>query len=172
MTKTIFIFFVTVLFVGVGVWLFVEKNKNVADKSAAGLGSLETTASPSPSASGKSTMTTLPDGLQIEDVVVGTGTIAQKGNALAVHYVGTLQNGTKFDSSYDRNQPFQFILGGGMVIRGWDEGLAGMKAGGKRKLIIPPELGYGSRDLGKIPPNSTLIFEVELLAVQEVKPQQ
>ena len=111
---------------------------------------------------------TLPDGLQITDEIVGTGVEAKAGNAVAVNYIGTLENGTKFDSSYDRNQPFAFVLGAGQVIKGWDEGVAGMKVGGKRKLFIPPSLGYGAQSMGNgiIPANSTLIFEVELLGVQ------
>jgi len=111
---------------------------------------------------------TLPDGLQITDEIIGTGAEAKAGNAVSVNYIGTLTNGVKFDSSYDRGQPFSFILGAGQVIKGWDEGVLGMKVGGKRKLIIPPDLAYGEQGAGNgvIPPNSTLIFEVELLEVQ------
>lgn len=105
-------------------------------------------------------------GLQYEDLVVGTGKTAEVGQTASVHYTGWLENGTKFDSSLDRNAPFEFQLGAGRVIKGWDEGVAGMKEGGKRKLIIPPQLGYGERDMGTIPPNSVLIFEVELLKVK------
>ncbi len=105
-------------------------------------------------------------GLQIEDVKVGTGAAAQNGNVVTVHYTGTLVNGTKFDSSVDRGQPFSFTLGAGQVIQGWEEGLLGMKVGGKRKLRIPPDMAYGDRALGPIPANSTLIFEVELLGVK------
>ncbi len=104
--------------------------------------------------------------LQKEDLVFGTGAEAIPGKTVSVHYVGTLTNGTKFDSLRDRNEPFEFTLGAGQVIRGWDDGVAGMKVGGKRKLTIPPELGYGARDMGVIPPNSTLVFEVELLDVK------
>jgi len=105
-------------------------------------------------------------GLQIEELVVGTGAAAAAGQKVSVHYTGWLTNGTKFDSSHDRNEAFQFGLGRGQVIRGWDEGVQGMKVGGKRKLTIPPELGYGSRGAGGvIPPNATLVFEVELLGV-------
>jgi len=105
-------------------------------------------------------------GLQIEELVVGTGTAAASGQKVSVHYTGWLTNGTKFDSSKDRNEAFVFGLGRGQVIRGWDEGVQGMKVGGKRKLTIPPELGYGSRGAGGvIPPNATLVFEVELLGV-------
>jgi len=106
-------------------------------------------------------------GLQVDDKKIGTGTEATAGKTVTVHYVGTLTDGTKFDSSRDRNQGFSFRLGAGQVIQGWDQGVAGMKVGGLRKLTIPPELGYGSRGFpGAIPPNSTLIFEVELLDVK------
>ncbi len=105
------------------------------------------------------------NGLKIEEITVGTGAEAVSGKQIKVHYTGTLTNGTKFDSSLDHGQPFQFMLGGGQVIQGWDQGFTGMKVGGKRKLTIPPELGYGARESGPIPPNSTLIFEVELLEV-------
>lgn len=105
-------------------------------------------------------------GLKIEDIKVGQGAEVKAGNAVMVHYVGTLVNGKKFDSSRDRGTPFSFMLGAGQVIKGWDEGVAGMKVGGKRKLTIPPELAYGARAIGSIPPNSTLIFEVELLGVK------
>lgn len=102
--------------------------------------------------------------LQIEDLTIGHGAEAQKGKRITVHYTGWLEDGTKFDSSHDRNDPLTIILGVGQVIRGWDEGFAGMKEGGKRKLTIPPEMGYGARGAGGvIPPNATLIFEVELL---------
>jgi FKBP-type peptidyl-prolyl cis-trans isomerase FkpA len=109
----------------------------------------------------------MPDGLKYTDDKVGTGAEAQAGKTVTVHYTGWLLDGTKFDSSRDRNQPFLFPLGGGQVIKGWDEGVAGMKIGGKRTLIIPPELGYGARGAGGvIPPNSTLKFDVELLDVK------
>ena len=104
--------------------------------------------------------------LQIEDLVVGTGEEAKNGQNVSVHYTGWLTNGTKFDSSVDRGRPFNFPLGGGRVIKGWDVGVAGMKIGGKRKLTIPPEMGYGARGAaGVIPPNATLVFEVELLGL-------
>ena len=106
-------------------------------------------------------------GLKIEELVEGDGDLAAAGQQVSVHYTGWLTDGTKFDSSVDRNQPFQFGLGQGMVIQGWDEGVAGMKVGGKRKLTIPPQLGYGARGAGGvIPPNATLVFEVELLGIQ------
>lgn len=104
--------------------------------------------------------------LQKTDETVGTGAEAVAGKSVTVNYTGTLTNGTKFDSSYDRNQPFTFTLGTGQVIKGWDEGVVGMKVGGKRKLVIPPNLGYGSQAQASIPANSTLVFEVELLDVK------
>lgn len=109
---------------------------------------------------------TTASGLRYEDVKVGTGDTAESGKTVTVHYTGWLTDGKKFDSSKDRGQPFDFPLGGGRVIKGWDEGVRGMKVGGVRKLTIPPELGYGARGAGgAIPPNATLVFEVELLKV-------
>ncbi len=104
--------------------------------------------------------------LIIEDITVGEGAEAQAGRRVSVHYTGWLTDGTKFDSSKDRNEPFDFPLGRGHVIQGWDQGVVGMKVGGSRKLTIPPEMGYGARGAGGvIPPNATLVFDVELLAV-------
>ena len=116
------------------------------------------------------TMTTLPSGLQYHDSTTGSGAEACAGQQVSVHYTGWLYSdgvkGAKFDSSKDRNDPFEFPLGAGHVIRGWDEGVQGMKVGGTRLLVIPPQLGYGARGAGGvIPPNATLLFEVELLAV-------
>ena len=105
--------------------------------------------------------------LIIEDLTVGNGATATAGQSVSVHYTGWLTNGQKFDSSVDRNDPFEFRLGAGQVIPGWDQGVAGMQVGGKRKLTIPPNLGYGARGAGGvIPPKATLIFEVELLATR------
>ena len=109
---------------------------------------------------------TTPSGLKIEEVVIGTGEEATAGKLVSVHYVGTLTDGKKFDSSLDRARPFTFTLGKRQVIRGWDEGVAGMRVGGKRKLVIPPDLGYGpTGSPPTIPPNATLVFDVELLKV-------
>jgi FKBP-type peptidyl-prolyl cis-trans isomerase len=123
-----------------------------------------TAAAPSADSQG---LTTTADGLKYSDLKAGDGPAIQAGQTAVVHYTGWLENGTKFDSSLDRNQPFEFPLGQGRVIKGWDEGVAGMKVGGKRRLIIPSQLGYGPAGAGGvIPPNATLIFEVELLAIK------
>ncbi|MEA5565360.1 FKBP-type peptidyl-prolyl cis-trans isomerase [Anabaena sp. UHCC 0399] len=114
-----------------------------------------------------SKVVTTPSGLKYEEIEEGTGATPVKGQTVTVHYTGTLENGTKFDSSRDRNRPFSFTIGVGQVIQGWDEGLSTMKVGGRRQLIIPAELGYGSRGAGGvIPPNATLLFDVELLEVK------
>ncbi|MEB3355474.1 MAG: FKBP-type peptidyl-prolyl cis-trans isomerase [Synechococcales bacterium] len=119
-----------------------------------------------PASSESPEVVTTPSGLQYIDLVEGDGATPRSGQTVFVHYTGTLEDGTKFDSSRDRNQPFSFRLGAGRVIRGWDEGIATMKVGGRRQLIIPPELGYGARGAGGvIPPNATLIFDVELLRI-------
>jgi len=109
---------------------------------------------------------TTPSGLKYQDLVLGDGAVAEAGKQVSVHYTGWLTDNTKFDSSVDRGQPFEFILGQGQVIRGWDEGVRGMRVHGKRRLTIPSDLGYGPRGQGPIPPNATLIFEVELLGVK------
>ncbi len=114
-----------------------------------------------------SAMTQTPSGLYYQDLEVGTGTEAQAGANVTVHYTGWLTDGTKFDSSVDRGTPFVFSLGAGRVIAGWDEGVSGMRIGGKRKLVIPADLGYGDRGSGNvIPPGATLVFDVELLGVR------
>ena len=161
MSKSIFIFTILVVFVGIAVWFVVQKTKEVS----------ETAISPTPT----STPEPMPEtgkpiqydnGLIVQDIVVGTGKTAANGDTLSAHYIGKLENGTVFDESYDRGQPLQFVLGAGELIKGWDIGLGGMKEGGKRKLIIPPELGYGARGAGNaIPPNATLLFEIELVSV-------
>ncbi|MBI5855420.1 MAG: FKBP-type peptidyl-prolyl cis-trans isomerase [Nitrospirae bacterium] len=133
-----------------------------------GLGYLASTVGVGGSASAiKEAFVTTESGLQYVDLSVGTGRQAEVGDTATVHYTGWLANGTKFDSSVDRNEPFSFRVGAGQVIKGWDEGVGTMRTGGKRKLIIPPDLGYGARGAGGvIPPDATLTFEVELLGLR------
>jgi FKBP-type peptidyl-prolyl cis-trans isomerase len=107
--------------------------------------------------------------LVIDDVTLGTGIAVKKGDTVTVHYLGTTQDGVKFDSSYDRGQPFVFTVGAGKVIAGWEEGLIGMKVGGQRILVIPASMAYGNRQVGAIPPNSPLVFKIELLSVDSAK---
>ncbi len=137
-----------------------EKPAATADKTVGGAASKTTSTT--------AKMTTLPSGLKYLDLKVGKGASPKPGQTVVVHYTGTLQDGTKFDSSLDRNEPFSFPLGQGKVIPGWDEGIATMKPGGRRKLVIPPGLGYGASGTpdGKIPPNATLNFDVELLRME------
>jgi len=125
----------------------------------------DATATPNDPKAGEKAVIATPSGLKYTDIVEGTGASPQTGQNVVVHYTGTLEDGTKFDSSRDRNQPFQFKIGVGQVIKGWDEGVSTMKVGGRRQLVIPPDLGYGARGIGPIPPNSTLLFDVELLKV-------
>ncbi len=137
----------------------------------ASIGAVATTAPIAAQAQETGKMTTTPSGLEIEDTKIGTGASPTTGQICVMHYTGWLYEngakGAKFDSSLDRGQPFEFPIGQGHVIRGWDEGVATMKVGGTRTLIIPPALGYGARGAGGvIPPNATLLFEVELLAVK------
>ncbi len=151
-----------VFLIGVAVWLAIvshrRSNNNTLDTNQA--------------SNAPTTNTTTPTAtkLEITDEVVGTGTEAKTGDSVTVNYIGTLADGTKFDSSYDRSEPFSFTLGAGQVIKGWDEGIIGMKEGGKRKLVIPAPLGYGSQGFPPtIPGGATLIFEVELLSVQSAR---
>jgi len=177
MTKTVLVFVILVLFVAITVWFVIQKTKEVnkaAEIPAGSGGSMPTATSaltPTPEANapvqqvqGKPVQ--YDNGLIVQDLVVGNGKSAQNGDTLSAHYSGTLENGTVFDSSYGRGQPIQFVLGSGQLIKGWELGLIGMKEGGKRKLIIPPSLGYGAQGAGGIiPPNATLIFEIELVSV-------
>jgi len=174
-TKTIFAIVLVVVFLAIGAYFIYLKT---ADVNTDIVPNPKESVSPLPSSLPLPIVSILPvptqenkiiqmeNGLKIQDLKVGTGLEAKSSLAVAVNYLGTFENGTKFDSSYDRGKPFQFVLGTGSVIRGWDIGVAGMKVGGKRKLIIPPALAYGEMGSGSIPPNSTLVFEVELLAVQ------
>ncbi len=173
--KNAFMYVIVLAVVIVGAWLFMRKGNgptSLYDVSAS------PTASPEASPSGSATptlkpstkMTTTNSGLQYQDEVVGTGAVAKAGQTVTVNYTGTFTDGKKFDSNVDpafgHVEPFSFQLGAGGVIKGWDEGVAGMKVGGKRKLVIPATLGYGSQDYGPIPGNSTLLFDVELLSVK------
>ncbi|MBU2632210.1 FKBP-type peptidyl-prolyl cis-trans isomerase [Patescibacteria group bacterium] len=124
------------------------------------------TPAPSPTEGPEPPIATLNGGLKVQDFASGSGKAVESGNTIVVHYIGSLKNGQVFDSSVARNQPFVFDIGQGQVIKGWEEGLIGMKVGGKRKLTIPPELGYGDQGSESIPPNSTLIFQVELVAIK------
>lgn len=184
MLKNIIPLLIVLAIIAVGVvGVFILINQKTANQADLNLhATVDTTLTPVPTsaiintqsqnaASSSSSMDniqiTTQDGLKIQDETVGTGATAQSGSTVTVNYLGTLENGTKFDSSYDRNTPFTTQIGVGQVIKGWDEGIVGMKVGGKRKLIIPPDLGYGAQGAGdSIPPNSTLIFEVELLEVK------
>ncbi|TVP61886.1 MAG: FKBP-type peptidyl-prolyl cis-trans isomerase [Nodularia sp. (in: Bacteria)] len=163
------------MLVCVVVLVFAQVGNKVNSATAANL----TTTTPAPTSVTKNqtliasntmsdaNVVTTPSGLKYTELEEGTGATPEPGQTVVVHYTGTLENGTKFDSSRDRNSPFEFKIGIGQVIKGWDEGLSTMKVGGRRQLIIPAELGYGSRGAGGvIPPNATLLFDVELLGIK------
>lgn len=168
MIKKNFLFLVILIIVLLGVLIFFPFSNQTKKNQEIQISPTPTNViinSPTPS-SKPDNFVTMSDGLKIEDIIVGSSGEVKSGDTVTVNYVGTLLDGTKFDSSYDRNMPFTTQIGVGQVIKGWDEGIIGMRIGGKRKLIIPPSLGYGNQPMGSIPPNSTLIFEVELLSVK------
>lgn len=155
-------------------WLFLKKTNDASESNDLSSLTMEDnketiTASPAPS---PATSVKLPNGLEVQDLQIGVGAEARAGEVVFAHYKGTLENGTVFDESYSRGQPFAFILGAGQVIKGWDTGIIGMKVGGRRRLIVPPELGYGAVGQGPIPANSVLIFEVELIDVKTIEEVQ
>lgn len=167
MSKNTLIYLSIILLVVIMAWFFVKKFRSVSNNPEPNsLVKDEEKVMP-----GNNSVIELPDGLEVQDIVIGSGQEAKNGNTISAHYLGTLSSGQKFDSSYDRGEPFSFVLGRGEVIKGWDLGLVGMRVGGKRKLVIPPELGYGNRNVGNgvIPPNSTLYFDVELVSVEILK---
>lgn len=158
MTKNNILTVVIIITVLIGTYFILSRPPQTSQAPTSELSSLSVSPSISP---------TMNQELKIEDLTVGTGPVAKAGDTVEVNYLGTLENGTKFDSSYDRNQTFSTQIGVGQVIKGWDQGIPGMKVGGKRRLTIPSTLGYGSQGAGNlIPPNATLIFEVELVAVK------
>ena len=167
MTKSIFIFTILVVFVVIAVWFVVQKTRGVGQNTEVPVPTATPTASPVGEQSANEPIQ-YDNGLVVQDVIVGEGKTAENGDTLSAHYVGALQDGTVFDESYGRGQPIQFVLGSGQLIQGWDLGLVGVKEGGKRRLIIPPELAYGAQGAGGvIPPNATLLFEIELVSVQK-----
>lgn len=170
MNKNILSIVLVVFLVGAGVWFLMSDQRNndeiLPTLTATPTATATPSASPTASAKPQGKVIKMDNGLQIQDIVVGTGTEAKKGDLVTVHYVGTFTNGTKFDSSVDRGQPFQFVPGVSSVIQGWHLGVPGMKVGGKRKLTIPYQLAYGENDYSSIPGKSTLLFEIELLEVK------
>jgi hypothetical protein len=196
MIKSVFVFAFAVLLAGATIWLVYDRTRSDGVASVASMFPVQTDSpTPTPSVGDVALqdvknilrasnspepqetqypVQTLEAGMKLQDIKIGTGQEAQAGMAVAVHYTGRLADGSVFDSSIERKQPFEFILGSGMVIRGWDLGVVGMRVGGKRSLLIPPSLAYGQQGAGggAIPPNAILLFDVELLAVQSVKNSQ
>lgn len=166
MTKNVFIFAVVIILIGVGVWLFAGRIKNNNPENISNSdSSLNETV---PDDDSEKELIEMENGLRFRDIIAGSGREINDGDTAVVNYMGTLASGVKFDSSYDRGQTFEFTLGAGEVIAGWDIGVKGMKVGGKRLLVIPPQLGYGNNEVGGgiIPANSILVFEVELVGVK------
>jgi FKBP-type peptidyl-prolyl cis-trans isomerase len=167
MVKQVLVSIIVLCGVGVLAWFIMRADNNTSTDQSF-VSPLPSATASSVSAAEQGNSRVLAGGLVVEDVVVGTGEEAVAGKTVSVHYTGKLTNGTVFDSSIPRGEPFKFVLGAGMVIKGWDQGVAGMKVGGKRKLTIPAPLAYGNQEVGggKIPAGSTLVFDVELLAVE------
>ena len=168
MSKSLIIYIIiTFLIVGA---IFVYAKNNIKQTPSSNNSQYKLDVIQGPKVQNQSANPTMPENnitqLKIEDETIGTGSAVKSGDSVEVNYVGTLLNGTKFDSSYDRNQTFSFTVGAGQVIQGWDQGLVGMQVGGKRKLTIPADLAYGSTGQGQIPPNSPLIFEIELVSIK------
>ena len=156
-----------VAFLASGCYDSAQKTGTASSQSTTSTSGAVTGGEPAASSGTGGKVHKLASGLQYEDLVVGSGKMAEPGMNVSVHYTGTLTDGTKFDSSLDRGSPYKFQLGAGQVIQGWDEGIKGMRIGGKRKLTIPPDMAYGARGSGGvIPPNATLLFDVELVDVQ------
>ncbi len=171
MIKSIFAITLVVVLLSITAFVFYRKSNNVDDASKNALNpAASVTPLPTPTPEPDNTKQ-MENGLKIQDLKVGIGQETKAGDTITVNYVGALENGTVFDASAKHGGPATFQIGVGQLIKGWDLGIPGMKIGGKRKLIVPPSLGYGSQNIGNglIPPNSTLVFEVELLAVQESK---
>lgn len=169
-TKNILALTLVVILFGAGAFIFYKKIDGMdvsRNDSLSPSGSVMPSPTPTP-APKTNNIIQMDNGLTIEDLKVGTGREAKAGDTITVNYVGALENGTVFDASSKHGGPVTFQIGVGQLIKGWDIGIPGMKVGGKRKLVVPPSLGYGSQNIGNglIPPNSTLVFEVELLAVQ------
>lgn len=161
MTKTVLVFVILILFVVITVWFVVQKTREVNKAMEIPAPTVTTTSSPE-----ADQPIHYDNGLVVQDIVVGSGKAAENGDTLSAHYIGKLENGTVFDESYGRGQPIQFVIGSGQLIKGWELGLIGMKVGGKRRLVVLPELGYGAQGAGSaIPPNATLLFEIELISV-------
>lgn len=171
MTKSVLALTLIIILFGIAAFVFYRKGNSVQEANVGLNAQATSTPAPTPTPAAintENTMITMDNGLKIQDLKVGTSPEAKAGDYISVNYIGALENGTVFDASANHGGPATFQIGVGQLIKGWDMGIPGMKVGGKRKLIVPPTLGYGSQNIGNgaIPPNSTLVFEVELLTVQ------
>jgi len=163
MTKSVLVFVILVVFIAIAVWFVIQKTREAGRTTITPTPTATPTSTPAPEASEP---VRYENGLVVQDVIIGNGKIAENGDTLSAHYVGALEDGTVFDESYGKGQPIQFVLGSGQLIPGWELGIVGMKEGGKRRLVIPPELAYGAQGAGDaIPPNATILFEIELVSV-------